>query len=51
VLSSKGILQGVKPHLKVYALPGTNVDTVMQGLGLLAVRIRDYKQAGAKFAK
>jgi fructose-bisphosphate aldolase class I len=51
VLSSKGILPGVKPHLKVYALPGTNGDTVMQGLDSLAVRIRDYKQAGAKFAK
>lgn len=31
-------------------LPGTR-DTVMQGLDSLAVRCREYKKAGAKFAK
>lgn len=51
VLTSKGIVPGVKPHLKVYELPGTNGDTVMQGLDSLAVRAREYKKAGAKFAK
>jgi len=51
VLTSKGIVPGVKPHLKVYELPGTNGDTVMQGLDSLAVRAREYRKAGAKFAK
>ena len=51
VLSEKGIIPGVKPHLKVYTLPGTGGDTVMQGLDSLAVRARDYYVAGARFAK
>lgn len=51
VLSEKGIVPGVKPHLKVYTLPGTNGDTVMQGLDSLAVRCKEYYQAGARFAK
>ncbi|CAK8986281.1 unnamed protein product [Durusdinium trenchii] len=49
-LEKRGIIPGVKPHLKVYELPGTK-DTVMQGLDSLAVRCREYKAAGAKFAK
>ena len=51
VLTERGIVPGVKPHLKVYTLPGTNGDTVMQGLDSLAVRCRAYYQAGARFAK
>eukprot|EP00980_Cylindrotheca_fusiformis_P030426 scaffold24801_cov181-Cylindrotheca_fusiformis.AAC.4 len=51
VLTQKGIVPGVKPHLKVYELPGTNGDTVMQGLDALAVRCRAYYKAGARFAK
>mmetsp|Transcript_6171 Transcript_6171/g.8736 ORF Transcript_6171/g.8736 Transcript_6171/m.8736 type:complete len:394 (+) Transcript_6171:303-1484(+) len=51
VLWSKGIVPGVKPHLKVYELPGKNGDTVMQGLDSLAVRVKEYKKAGAKFCK
>lgn len=51
VLSERGIVPGVKPHLKVYELPGTNGDTVMQGLDSLAVRAREYYNAGARFAK
>lgn len=51
VLQMKGIVPGVKPHLKVYTLPGTNGDTVMQGLDSLAVRARGYYKAGARFAK
>jgi fructose-bisphosphate aldolase class I len=51
VLSKKGIISGVKPHLKVYTLPGTNGDTVMQGLDSLAVRCKEYYKAGARFAK
>jgi len=41
----------VKPHLKVYELPGTNGDTVMQGLDSLAVRCSEYYKQGARFAK
>lgn len=50
-LTSRGIVPGVKPHLKVYTLPGTGGDTVMQGLDSLAVRCQEYYQAGARFAK
>jgi fructose-bisphosphate aldolase class I len=51
LLSKKGICPGIKPHLKVYTLPGTNGDTVMQGLDSLAVRCKEYYAAGARFAK
>jgi len=51
VLTSLGIVPGVKPHLKVYELPGTNGDTVMQGLDSLAARCKEYKAAGCQFAK
>lgn len=50
-LTELGIVPGVKPHLKVYALPGQSGSTVMQGLDSLAVRLREYKEAGCKFAK
>jgi len=51
VLQAKGIVPGIKPHLKVYTLPGTNGDTVMQGLDSLAARCKEYYAAGARFAK
>ena len=47
VLSEIGIVPGVKPHLKVYALPGQSGATVMQGLDSLAVRLQEYKDADA----
>lgn len=50
-MKALGIIPGVKPHLKVYELPGTGGETVMQGLDSLAVRCREYKAAGAQFAK
>lgn len=50
-LTELGILPGVKPHLKVYALPGQSGSTVMQGLDSLAARLEEYKAAGAVFAK
>ena len=50
LLSKKGIVPGVKPHLKIYTLPGTNGDTVMQGLDSLAVRCQEYYAAGKFFA-
>ena len=51
VLSDLGIVPGVKPHLKVYALPGQSGATVMQGLDSLSARCKEYKAAGCKFAK
>lgn len=51
LLSDSGIVPGVKPHLKVYTLPGTNGDTIMQGLDGLAGRCKEYYDAGARFAK
>eukprot|EP00439_Symbiodinium_sp_Y106_P049523 s2682_g6.t1 len=43
-LSARGIVPGVKPHLKVYELPGTNGDTVMQAFRgrfrVLGLRVR-----------
>merc|ERR1719148_375331 len=51
VLKERGIVPGIKPHLKIYELPGTNGDTVMQGLDSLAVRAKEYYSGGARFAK
>jgi fructose-bisphosphate aldolase class I len=51
LLSSKGIIPGVKPHLKTYVLPGTIGDTVMQGLDSLADRMKIYYGKGARFTK
>jgi fructose-bisphosphate aldolase class I len=51
LLAASNILVGVKPHLKVYVLPGAGGDTVMQGLDSLAERARAYYSAGARFAK
>lgn len=50
-LLSLGIIPGVKPHLKVYTLPGTHGDTVMQGLDSLATRLAGYYKLGARFTK
>mmetsp|Transcript_5049 Transcript_5049/g.5749 ORF Transcript_5049/g.5749 Transcript_5049/m.5749 type:complete len:380 (-) Transcript_5049:1034-2173(-) len=51
LLTERGIVPGIKPHLKIYTLPGTNGDTVMQGLDSLAVRCKEYYEGGARFAK
>lgn len=51
MLSELGIVPGVKPHLKVYSLPGQDGATVMQGLDSLAVRCAEYYAAGCRFAK
>jgi len=51
LLTKRGIIPGIKPHLKIYTLPGTNGDTVMQGLDSLAVRCKEYYEGGARFAK
>ncbi len=49
LLRDRGIVPGVKPHLKVYTLPIG--ETVMQGLDSLAVRCKQYYAEGARFAK
>eukprot|EP00854_Cymbomonas_tetramitiformis_P007575 gene7575-9021_t len=51
VLDSLNIVPGVKPHLKVYSLPGQSGATVMQGLDSLAARCKEYREAGCRFAK
>lgn len=51
LLKDRGIVAGVKPHLKVYTLPGTGGETIMQGLDSLAVRCKQYYSQGARFAK
>mmetsp|Transcript_19795 Transcript_19795/g.32064 ORF Transcript_19795/g.32064 Transcript_19795/m.32064 type:complete len:361 (+) Transcript_19795:203-1285(+) len=51
VLARIGIVTGVKPHLKIYSLPGQSGATVMQGLDSLAARCIEYKAAGCEFAK
>ena len=51
LLVDRGIVPGVKPHLKVFTLPGTGGDTVMQGLDSLAQRCAKYYSEGARFAK
>jgi len=51
LLTERGIVPGIKPHLKIYTLPGTNGDTVMQGLDSLNVRCKEYYEGGARFAK
>lgn len=51
LLTEAGIVPGIKPHLKIYTLPGTNGDTVMQGLDSLNVRCAEYYKGGARFAK
>lgn len=51
LLADRGILPGVKPHLQVYKLPGTDGETVMQGMDLLADRLKAYKAAGCTFTK
>eukprot|EP00798_Chlamydomonas_sp_ICE-L_P029708 gene29708-5143_t len=50
-LKELGIMPGVKPHLKIYALPGQHGSTTMQGLDSLAARLEEYKAAGCVFAK
>merc|ERR1719491_199747 len=51
LLNDSGIVPGVKPHLKVYTLPGTGGDTVMQGLDSLAGRCKKDYSEGARFTK
>ena len=47
VLMDAGIVPGVKPHLKVYALPGQSGATVMQGLDPPRCGARSTRRRGA----
>jgi len=51
VCADRGMLPGCKPSLTAYKLPGCDGETVMQGLDMLAERLREYKAAGCVFAK
>jgi len=51
LLKSQGILTGIKVDKGVVNLPGTDGETVTQGLDGLAERAQKYYEAGARFAK
>jgi len=51
LLQDHGIVPGIKVDKGIVQLPGTNGETVTQGLDGLADRCRKYKKAGAQFAK
>jgi len=50
-LINQGIIPGIKVDKGVVPLLGTDGETTTQGLDGLAERCREYKAAGAKFAK
>jgi fructose-bisphosphate aldolase class 1 len=50
-ISYKKQCPGIKVDKGIVQLPGTNGETVTQGLDGLADRCRKYKKAGAQFAK
>jgi len=51
VLSSQGIVPGIKVDKGLITLPGAPGDKVTQGLDGLAERLQQYKAQGARFAK
>lgn len=51
VLSSQGIIPGIKVDKGVVPIGGTDKETVTQGLDDLAKRCERYYKAGARFAK
>jgi len=51
VVSSKGILPGIKIDAGLVPLPGTNGETVTQGLDNLDKKCAEYYKAGARFTK
>jgi fructose-bisphosphate aldolase class I len=50
-LLDKGIVVGIKTDKGVVELPGTDGETVTQGIDHMKVRCEQYYQAGARFAK
>jgi fructose-bisphosphate aldolase, class I len=51
VLSSQGILPGIKVDLGAKSLAGSNGETVTEGLDGLRDRLAEYRDLGARFAK
>jgi len=51
MLQDHGIVPGIKVDKGIVVLPGTNAESVTQGLDGLAARCAEYKKAGAQFAK
>jgi fructose-bisphosphate aldolase class I len=51
VLNKKGILPGIKVDKGIKILPGTNGESVTQGIDDLDVRCKKYYEQGARFAK
>ncbi|MGS0741627.1 class I fructose-bisphosphate aldolase [Glaciimonas sp. GG7] len=51
VLKAQGMLTGIKVDSGTVALSGFSGEKITQGLDGLALRLNDYKQMGARFAK
>jgi len=51
VLSKNGVLVGIKVDKGLSVIPGTNDESITEGLDGLAKRCADYYKAGARFAK
>jgi len=51
MLNAQNIIPGIKVDKGVVALPGTDGETVTQGIDDLAKRAAEYYKAGARFAK
>ena len=51
VLAEKGILTGIKVDTGMTIIPGTNDESVTQGLDGLGARCKEYYQMGCRFAK
>ncbi len=51
VLSRKGIIPGIKVDKGPVEIPGFPGEVVTEGLDGLRVRVKEYKELGAKFAK
>jgi len=51
LLKSKGIIPGIKVDMGVQPLPGTDGETVTQGITGLGQRCKKYYEQGARFAK
>lgn len=51
LLKNAGIVPGIKVDLGITPLPGTDSETITQGLDGLADRLQAYRELGARFAK
>jgi len=51
ILAEKGILTGIKVDTGMTLIPGTNDESVTQGLDGLGARCKEYYQMGCRFAK